>query len=126
MSDNRETKIYQNECSMGTGYAEKVEAEQIAGTINNEYRPKRNLAEAAAEIQQLLEQLEQSYPSKTSAEKMVVAAAAIDRIEEDSIWKQRVVNAVKEGGLAAFEKAIDNPAGAFVVGAIKGWQEIDN
>jgi hypothetical protein len=38
--------------------------------------------------------------------------------------KQKVINAVKEGGLAAFEKAIDNPAGAFVVGAIKGWQEI--
>jgi hypothetical protein len=27
--------------------------------------------------------------------------------------------------LAAFEKAIDNPAGAFIVAAIKGWQEVE-
>jgi hypothetical protein len=31
----------------------------------------------------------------------------------------------KEEGLAAFEKAIDNPAGAFIVAAIKGWQEAE-
>ncbi|MBD2606962.1 hypothetical protein H6G81_21095 [Scytonema hofmannii FACHB-248] len=56
---------------------------------------------------------------------MVVATKVIERIESDQIWKQRVVNAVKEGGLQAFEKAIDNPVGAFIVGAIKGWQEAE-
>ncbi len=127
MSDNRELrqlKIYQHQSSIGTGYAEKVKAEQIGGTIINEAESKQSLAESAAEIQQLLEQLEQSYPSSTTAEQMIVAAEAINRIESDPSWKQKIVNAVKEGGLAAFEKAIDNPAGAFVVGAIKGWQEL--
>jgi len=127
VSDNRELrqlKIYQHQSSFGTGYAEKVKAEQIGGTIINEAESKQSLAESAAEIQQLLEQLEQSYPSSTTAEQMIVAAEAINRIESDPSWKQKIVNAVKEGGLAALEKAIDNPAGAFVVGAIKGWQEL--
>ena len=56
---------------------------------------------------------------------MVVAAEAINQIESNPTMKQKVINAVKEGGLAAFEKAIDNPAGAFIVGAIKGWKEIE-
>jgi hypothetical protein len=37
--------------------------------------------------------------------------------------KQKVINGVTEGSLAAFEKAIDNPAGAFITGFLKGWKE---
>ncbi len=101
----------------------EVKTEKLAGTINEAQQ--NNLVEAAAEIQQLLKQLEQSYPSTTTSEQMVVAAKAIERIESNPSLKKRVINAVKEGGLAAFEKAIDNPAGAFIVNAIKGWQEVE-
>jgi CHASE3 domain sensor protein len=86
---------------------------------------KQTLAEAAKEIQQLLEELSQTYPTKTTSEQMVVASKAIDRIESNPTWKKRLVNAAKEGGLAAFEKAIDKPVGAFIVNAIKGWQEAE-
>jgi hypothetical protein len=55
---------------------------------------------------------------------MVVASKAIDHIESDLTWKQRVISAIREGSLDALEKAIDNPVGAFVVGAIKDWQEV--
>ena len=54
---------------------------------------------------------------------MIVATEAIKHIESDPTWKQRVINAAREGGLAAFEKALDNPAGAFITSAIKGWLE---
>ncbi len=95
----------------------------VANKYASEQKP--TLAEAAAEIQQLLEQLEKTYPTNTTAEKMVVATKAIERIESDPNWKQRVVRAASEGGLAVFEKAIekamDNPIGAFIVGAVKGW-----
>jgi hypothetical protein len=37
--------------------------------------------------------------------------------------KNRLINAVKEGGLAGLEKALDNVVGATIVAAIKGWQE---
>ena len=108
----------------GGNYNERIEGDYVQG---NYYAAgeKQSLAEAAAEIQQLLGQLEQSYPNTTTAEQMVVAAEVVKRIESNPTLKQRVVGAVKEGGLAAFEKAIDNPAGAFVVGAIKGWQEVE-
>ena len=121
MSENRQTKIYQGHSSIGIGYTEQLKAEQIGGTIINEAESKQSLADAAAKIQKLLKQLETAYPSSTTK---VIAEEAIKRIESDPSWKQKIVNAVKEGGLAAFEKAIDNPAGAFVVGAIKGWQEL--
>lgn len=116
--------IDQSNSSIGVGVNHgEINAEKLAGTINE--AEKQNLAEAAAEIRQLLLQLSQTYPTNTTAEKMVVAAEAINRIENNPNWKQRAINAAKEGGLAAFEKAIDNPAGAFVVGAIQGWQEAE-
>lgn len=40
-------------------------------------------------------------------------------------WKKRVINAVKTGGIAAFEKAINNPARAFLKGAFEGWEKED-
>ncbi|NEP55854.1 MAG: hypothetical protein F6K31_02375 [Symploca sp. SIO2G7] len=118
MSGNR--KIYTG----GGNYNERIEGDYVQG---NYYAAgeKQSLAEVAAEVQQLFAQLEQSYPTTTTAEQMVVAAEVIKRIESNPTLKQRAVGAVKQGGLAAFEKAIDNPAGAFVVGAIKGWQEAE-
>ena len=79
---------------------------------------KQSLAEAAKEIQQLLEQLSQSYPTTTTTEQMVVAKKAIEQIESDRNWKQRAIKAFQQGSLKALET---NPIGAFIVGAIKGW-----
>ncbi|MBD2415301.1 hypothetical protein H6H01_32230 [Nostoc calcicola FACHB-3891] len=108
----------------GGNYNERIERDYIQGNYYAAGQP-QSLAEAAAEIQQLLKQLEQTYPTNTTSQQMVVAAEAINRIESNPLLKERVINAVKSGGLAAFEKAIDNPAGAFIVGAIKGWQEVE-
>ena len=94
---------------------------KVAGVINE--TEQKNLAKTAAEIQQLLEQLSQNYPTNTTTEQMVVATKAIEQIESNPDLKQKVINAAKEGGLAAFEKALDNPIGAFSIGAIKGWLE---
>jgi hypothetical protein len=108
----------------GGNYNERIERDYIQGNYYAAGQP-QSLAQAAADIQLLLKQLEQTYPSSTTSQQMVVAAEAINRIESNPTLKIRVINAVKEGGLAAFEKAIDNPAGAFIVGAIKGWQEVE-
>jgi uncharacterized protein YjbI with pentapeptide repeats len=107
----------------GGNYNESIKGSYIEG--NYYAAGQQNLAQASGEIQQLLKQLEQSYPSTTTSEQMVVAAEAIKCIESNPSLKKRAINAAKEGGLAAFEKAIDNPAGAFIVGAIKGWQEVE-
>lgn len=102
--------------------------DNVAGDKNiTNYNNSQNLAQAAAGIEQLLQQLTQTYPSTTTKEKMVVATEAIDRIETNPDWKQRIVNAAKKGGLAAMEKGIqkvtDNIIAATITGVIKGWLE---
>ncbi len=100
--------------------------ETRGGTYYEHYNNQpQSLADAAAEIQKLLKQLEQSYPTSTTTEQMLLATKAIERIESDPTLKQRVISAAKEGGLAAFEKALDNPIGALITGAIKGWLEAE-
>ena len=104
-------------------YIERNEGDYVQG---NKYMrgEKQTLAEAAAEIQALLKQLEETHPTSTEAEQKIVADKAVEKIENNPALKRRVISAVKKGSLAALEKAIDNPAGAFVVSAIEGWQEV--
>ncbi|NES82743.1 MAG: hypothetical protein F6K10_15795 [Moorea sp. SIO2B7] len=93
----------------------------------NVYQPhkKQTLAEAAAEIQQLLEQLSQVYPTTTIAEKMTVVMEAADRIENNPTLKSRVVGALKSGGTEAFKEAIDHPLVNILVATIEGWKDAD-
>ncbi|OUL22393.1 hypothetical protein BV378_24850 [Nostoc sp. RF31YmG] len=109
----------------GGDYNERIEGNYIKGNYYAAGQP-QSLAEAAAEIQLLLKQLEQTYPTTTKSQQMRVAAEVVDRIESNPEFKKRVIKAVKDGSLAAFEKAIDNPFGAFITEAIKSWQEFEN
>jgi len=119
-----EMSIDQSNSSIGIGVNHgEINTKKLAGTINE--AEKQNLAEAVAEIRQLLEQLSQTYPTHTTAQNMVVATQVVGRIESDPTCKQRAINALKEGGQTAFKKAIDNPAGRFIVEAIKSWQEAE-
>lgn len=105
------------------GFAETVQGDQMGGTINNQAAEKTSLAEAAAEIQALLKQLEQTVPAETTTQKMALATQAIAEIESNPTFKQRAVAALTAGGIKAFEAAIDHPVAAFVVGAIEEWQK---
>ncbi|MBD2211893.1 pentapeptide repeat-containing protein [Nostoc linckia FACHB-104] len=120
--DNNKVVTGRNINTSGGNYNERI---QIQGNYYTAAQ-QQNLAQAAAEIQVLLKQLEQTYPTTTTSEQMIVAAEAIKHIESNPSLKKRAINAAKEGGLPALEKAIDNPAGAFIVGAIKGWQEAED
>jgi uncharacterized protein YjbI with pentapeptide repeats len=109
-----------NSGNMGIGINKgEIKDSKIAGIINEAANP--SLAEAAREIRDLLAELEKFYPANTTTEKMVIATKAIERIEADPAWQKRTVNALKSGGIAALEKAIDNPIGAFLKGAFEGW-----
>ncbi len=79
----------------------------LAQTNHNEAQEK-NLAEAVAEIQQLLENLEKSNPIETIADQMTVATQAIEIVENNSTLKQRVIDALKSEGTEAFKEALDN------------------
>jgi uncharacterized protein YjbI with pentapeptide repeats len=112
-----------NQSNMGIGHVSGGEFKdnKIAGTIYE--APNPSLVNAAAEIRDLLTELEKSYPTTTTIEQMTIATEAIKRIEANPNQKKRIVNVLKSGGVAAFEKVLDNPLGAFMKGAWEGWEK---
>ena len=79
--------------------------------------------EVASEIQKLLKQLEQDYPTGTLTEKAFVAEEAIKKIEDDPTLKSRFVATLKSAGKEAFKEAIDHPLVNILMAGVEGWQE---
>ena len=92
------------------------------GGIINEAQP-QNLAEAAKEIQQLLEQLGETYPTDTTMGKMSIATEAIQQIDSNPQLTSRVLSALQAGGTSALDSFLDHPAASFVIGALEDWQQ---
>jgi hypothetical protein len=114
----RKISIDQSSASIGVSYSENVNTEQVGGTQHN-YAPeqKQTLAEAAAEIQKLLQQLEQTNPSATEAEQ-------IEHINDETTpkFKKRVVGALQASGEAAIDEfVLENKYLKVVKAAVKGW-----
>lgn len=78
---------------------------------------KQTLAEAAAEIQKLLKQLEQTNPTATEAEKKAYVSASIP-----PTLRARTVSALKAGGKEALKELLDNPYVNIGVAIVEGWQ----
>jgi hypothetical protein len=79
----------------------------VAGVINE--AEQRNLAEVAKEIQQLLDQLSETYPTTTTSEKYEVAAKAIKTIEDDSLLMSKIIRVVKAALFEALKQAVNHP-----------------
>ncbi len=94
---------------------------KVAGVINE--AEQQNLAQAAADIQALLKQLEETYPTNTTMGKMAIATEAIQRIDNDPKLTQRILSALKAGGTSALDSLLDHPAASFVIGALEDWQQ---
>ncbi|MGK7920109.1 MAG: hypothetical protein AB4080_08920 [Trichodesmium sp.] len=86
---------------------------------------KQSLAESAAEIQQLLEQLSQTKPTTTTAQKMAVVTEVTEQIENNPTLKSRVISVLKSGGTEAFKEAINHPLVNILVAAIEGWKDAE-
>ena len=112
----------QQQGSFGIGVnKEEIKAENIAGTINEAQQ--QTLAETAAEIQELLEQLEKSYLTETTTGKMALAAEVMARIENNPTLTARILSALKVGSVKAFEQFLSHPAASFVIGALEDWEK---
>ena len=115
------SKDNSNQINIGIGHisgGKITDNVKIAGVINEVEQ--QNLADTVVEIQALIQQLEQSHPTNTTTEKMIVASKVIEKIESTPGWKQKAISALTQGSLKVLET---NPIGAFIVGAIKGWQD---
>ncbi|OYQ65458.1 hypothetical protein B9G53_07200 [Pseudanabaena sp. SR411] len=89
--------------------------------IQNNYSP--NLAQAAKEIKELLEQLSDEYNPNTEKGQNSIKNEALKVIKNDSTLQQKIVNALKEGGVTALEEAINHPVAKIVIAATKGFLE---
>ncbi|MBD2682220.1 MULTISPECIES: pentapeptide repeat-containing protein [Nostoc] len=98
--------------------AQAVNAQEIHGNITNYTSDqKQNLAEAAAEIQKLLKQLEETNPTATEAEKV-----AYVNDETTPSFKRRVVGAFQAGGETAIDEFIlENKYLKVAKAVIKAW-----
>ena len=109
--------------NMGSGnYNERIQGNYIQGNYYTAGE-KQNLVEAAAEIQKLLEQLDKSYSTDTTMGKMQVAAETIKHIDNNPTLAERIISALKAGGVQAFEQFLNHPAASFVIGALEDWQK---
>ncbi|GBF82064.1 hypothetical protein [Aphanothece sacrum] len=76
------------------------------------------LNDTIRDIQKLIDTLSQNSSINSTSEQMKIATQVIERIENTPTWKQKAINAAKQGLLEAMKS---NPIGAFVAGAIEGW-----
>jgi hypothetical protein len=105
----------------GGNYNERIQGNYVQGNYYAAGQP-QSLAEAAAEIQKLLEQLDKTYPSNTTIGKMAIATETLARIEGDKSMSERVLSVLKAGGVSAFEQLLNHPAASFVIGALEDWK----
>jgi hypothetical protein len=102
--------------SLGSGnYNEYIAGNYIQGNASD----RKSLAEAASEIQALLKQLEIDNPTATESQQSHFVNTHILPSNKD-----RLLNAVKQGGLAIFEEFLDTPYVNVIGKIIDGWQKV--
>lgn len=106
------------------GSGDNVAGDKVMGDkINTQINHSQNLAQAAQEIKALLNQLDQDYDRTTPTGQAMISAQAIASIDQNPTLKARIINALKEGGTAALEAAVDHPAVKPLVATMKGFMD---
>jgi len=86
----------------------------------------QSLTSAAMEIQSLLIQLAQDYPDGSLEEKQTVAKMELKRkVKEDPTFKDRLLNAIKSGGIETVKVLTNNPFVSIPLETVKGWLEAE-
>jgi hypothetical protein len=119
MKDN--SVIIQNGSFQGNLVQGNVSGDVQFGEVSGE--SEKDLCEAAGQIQYILEQLDNSYPSNTVSGKMQLATKAVSLIENDQKLQQRILSALKVGSISALEQLLSHPAASFVIAAIQDWKQ---
>ena len=96
----------------------------VAGKVmgNQVITPKQNLADSASEIQQLLQILNQSYPPDIPTDTQAEIEVAVKGINKNPQLKERVIGALKAGGIEAIKEFTDNSYVNILIAAYDGWK----
>ena len=123
MSENSGDKVPIKEV-YGVGINKgNINTSKFAKTMTIYESQQQNLTEAARDIQELLEQLEKTYPSETTMDRMKIATEVITHIDNHPTKAQKIFSAIKAGGVAAVEQLLNHPASSFVIAALNDWQK---
>ncbi len=124
--------IYNN--SGNTNYSSEKNIEQVAEEIRQIIeKVSQNTTDSDVEEMQiieaeLIEKIKHNEPEITkdlTAKELSIVAKTIETIEQDKPLKQRFIDALKTGSLAAFEEMFDNPYMSIIEEVVKGWTEND-
>jgi internalin A len=121
---------------MTSNYTNNLQGANIANNANevkdnarqqanqhNHPAAQQSLTEAAAELSALFAQLDQSYNRDQPAGQDMITAKAVEAIKGKPTLQGRLMAAIKEGGTATIEVAVDHPATKPVLAAIKGFMK---
>ena len=107
----------------GGGFATEG-GHQEGGTFNDfSIEQRQSIADVAQEIQDLLQQLALKYPTETPTQRVEVAKLAVQEIEKDPTFWQRVIGAGKAAGMEALREAVDNPIFNIMSATLEGFIE---
>ncbi|WP_445247304.1 pentapeptide repeat-containing protein [Microcoleus sp. OTE_8_concoct_300] len=123
IDNNRQGDTYTQSGKFGVGHMSGGEIQsgaKVAGELH-ETQPK-TLAESAVEIQQLLQILDRSYPPDIPADTQAEIDVAVKGIAKNPALKERVISALKSGGIEAVKEITDNSYVNILLAAYEGWQ----
>lgn len=112
---SRNVEVEMNIQKVDGGVAGKVMGDQVI-------TPKQNLADSASEIQQLLQILNQSYPADIPTDTQAEIEVAVKGINKNPQLKERVIGALKAGGIEAIKELADNIYVNVLIAAYDGWK----
>ncbi|MFG6100965.1 COR domain-containing protein [Leptothoe sp. EHU-05/26/07-4] len=106
------------------GKGDNFGGDRVQGNkTGNQFINNQDLARAAQDIKNLLNQLSEEHNPNSAAGQAKISAAAIETISKDALLKQLVIEALKSSGSEALEQVIQHPVAQKVVVAIKSWLE---
>ena len=113
MSDT--PKVQMNFNAPVQGAAGNVEGDMVVNA------PQQDLAQAAKDIRDLLQQLDLDYAATTATEQTTALAKKVEQQKPEV--RDRIVGALEKGGKKALEKLVDHPAAAIAIAVYEGWKD---
>jgi len=105
--------------NLSTGDA-TIHGDQVG--IQPNYAPQQDLAQAAKDIRELLQQLDLDYATTNQTEQTTALSQKVSQQQPEV--RARVVGALEKGGKKALEKLVDHPAAAIAIAIYEGWKDV--
>ncbi|MEA5536843.1 hypothetical protein [Crocosphaera sp. XPORK-15E] len=119
--DMSEQKFYGPVGGVQSGHDNNQDISQV----NYITEEQQNLAQAAKEIQDLLNQLSQTYSPPSNDNNLKIATETVEAIEQNPTLKSRVISTLKAGGTEALKELINHPSVNILMALIEGWNSAE-